>query len=209
MSNGTIVHIVDDDAAIRRALGSLFRSVGYEARLYGSAAEFLAAELPDAVQCLVLDVRLPGISGLELQDYLNKISLELPIVLVTGFADIRMAVAGMKAGAVEFLEKPFRDQELLEAVGGALGRERRRREAGVSLAVLRERYERLSPREREVMELVASGHLNKRIAAALSIKEVTVKVHRGGMMRKMEAGSVAELARMAEILGLRRAKTVG
>jgi len=207
MSEAMVIHIVDDDDAVRRSLSNLLKSVGYETRLYGSANEFLATGLPDAIQCLILDIRLPGTSGLELQDYLNRLSLELPVILITGFADVRMAVSGMKAGAVEFLEKPLRDQELLDVVAGALSRSRQQRESGVSLAVLRERYDRLSRREREVMEMVASGHLNKIIAAALSIKEVTVKVHRGGVMRKMRAGSIAELARMAEILGLRQTRS--
>lgn len=204
MTDTRIVHIVDDDETIRFALSSLLRSVGYEVRLYASAPEFLEGGFEqDANQCLILDVRLPGTGGLELQGHLRRISSNLPIILVTGHADVRMSVAGMKAGAIDFLEKPFRDQDLLDAVTSAFTLKSGRRN-GPILTDLRQRYDRLSPRERQVIQLVASGQLNKQIAASLAVSEVTVKIHRSAGMRKMGATSLAEFARMAEILGIEK-----
>lgn len=201
-NNNAIIHIVDDDELIRESLAHLLRSVGYGVNTYGSAYDFLQAELGDEPGCLVLDVRLPGASGLELQEHLAKRPNPLPVILMTGFGDIRMSVRAMKAGAVDFLEKPFRDQDMLDAVVAAMATEVERR-GGVGQAMaLRERYASLTRREREVMTLVASGQMNKQVAASLSISEVTVKIYRSAAMRKMEAKSLAELARMAEILGL-------
>ena len=198
-----IVFIIDDDASVRRALESLLRSVSLEARVFGSTAEFLSAELPDVDSCLVLDIRLPGVSGLDFQGELAKAKTQIPIIFITGHGDIPMSVRAMKAGAVEFLTKPFRDQELLDAIQAALSLDRTRRESEKTASLLRRHYETLTSREREVMALVAAGLMNKQIAAELNISEVTVKVHRGHVMSKMGARSLAELVRMAGILGLR------
>jgi FixJ family two-component response regulator len=204
VSSSAFVHIVDDDEEFRESLRDLLRSMDYHVTLYGSASEFLQVEFPDAPACLVLDVRLPGTSGLELQEYLRRIDIRLPVILMTGFGDIPMSVKGMKAGAVDFLTKPIRDQDLLDAVTTAIRMDRDRREEAAQTAQLRDRYARLTPRERQVMFLVASGLMNKQVASELSISEVTVKMHRGSIMRKMEARSVATLARIAKALDIQR-----
>jgi FixJ family two-component response regulator len=196
---GTI-HIVDDDELLSGALSSLLRSVGYTVELYGSANSFLIAEMPVGASCLVADVRLPGISGLELQDTLRRTGRAMPMILMTGFGDVRMSVQAMKAGAIDFLEKPFRDQDLLDAVSVALSVARTKRVGDNDLPEIRARAVSLSPRERDVFDLVVEGDLNKQIAAKLGIQEVTVKVHRGSVMRKMGAHSIAELTRMATLL---------
>ena len=198
-----IVFVVDDDMALREALGSLFRSVGLRVEAYASAPELLQRKLPDVPSCLVLDVRLPGLSGLEFQTQLAKADIQLPIIFMTGHGDIPMTVRAMKAGAIDFLAKPFRDQDLLDAVSAALARDEARRRNDRSLSELRERYASLTSREREVMALVTTGLLNKQIAAHIGLSEITVKIHRGHMMKKMEAGSVADLVKMAELLGVR------
>ena len=201
----SVVFVVDDDASVRQALQSLFRSVGLQAQVFGSTAEFLSSNLPDVASCLVLDVRLPGISGLDFQSELAKSKIDVPIIFITGHGDIPMSVKAMKAGAVEFLTKPFRDQELLDAIGIALNLDRTRRENAKAVSNLRALFKSLTPREREVMALVTAGLMNKQIAAQLNVSEVTVKVHRGNAMGKMGARSLAELVRMADVLGIRRA----
>jgi len=204
MPSPPFIHIVDDDRSVRESLGDLLRSMNYQVILYGAAAEFLKAKLPDAPACLVLDVRLPGTSGLELQEYLVRVNIRMPVILMTGFADIPMAVKGMKAGAVDFLTKPIRDQDLLDAAAAAIRMDQIRREEVAQAAELRERYARLTPRERQVMALVATGRMNKHVANELSISEATVKMHRNRVMRKLGARSVATLARMAVVLDVRR-----
>jgi FixJ family two-component response regulator len=204
MSSTGFVHIVDDDLAVREALGDLLRSVDYQVALYPSAADFLEVELPDAPACLVVDVRLPGTSGLELQAYLARINVGLPVILMTGFGDIPMTVRAMKLGAVDFLTKPIRNQDLLDAVAVAIRKDREHREETALSADLREKYGLLTARERQVMALVTSGLMNKQVAQELSISEVTVKMHRGSVMRKLGAKSVAKLARMAEALSLEK-----
>ena len=199
----SVVFVIDDDASVRQALQSLFRSVGLQAQVFGSTAEFLSGNLPDVASCLVLDVRLPGVSGLDFQNELAKAKISVPIIFITGHGDIPMSVKAMKAGAVEFLTKPFRDQELLDAIQVALNRDRTRRQNDSAVSSLRTLYELLTPREREVMALVTAGLMNKQIAAQLNISEITVKVHRGNAMEKMGARSLAELVRMADDLGLR------
>jgi len=201
----SIVFVVDDDAPVREALQRLMRSVGLQAQTFGTTAEFLNAKLPDVASCLVLDVRLPGISGLDFQSELAKAKIYVPIIFITGHGDIPMSVKAMKAGAVEFLTKPFRDQELLDAIGIALNLDRTRRENEKAVSNLRALFDSLTPREREVMALVTAGLMNKQIAAQLGVSEVTVKVHRGNAMGKMRARSLAELVRMADVLGIRRA----
>lgn len=203
MGETAIVHIVDDDASLRDALSSLFRSTGLEVRQYGSAQEFLDATPADAPGCIVLDVRLPGVSGLEFQEHLAERGVRLPVVLMTGHGDIPMSVRAMKAGAVDFLPKPFRDQDMLDAVAAALARDKSRREGEGKADAVRARYETLSPRERQVMALVTAGKMNKQAAGDLGLSEITVKIHRGSAMRKMEAKTLADLVRMAEALGLR------
>jgi FixJ family two-component response regulator len=195
-----VVFVIDDDASMRGALENLVGSAGLDVRLFASPSEFLAAERPDAPGCLVLDVRLPGMTGLAFHEELVKTGVALPVIFVTGHADVPMTVRAMKAGAVEFLTKPFRDVELLDAIHAAIERDRGRREEAASLAMLRLRYGQLTLREREVMTLVAGGLANKRVAAELGVSEVTVKVHRGQVMRKMRARSLPDLVRMADRL---------
>ena len=197
-----IVFVIDDDESLREALKNLFGMVGLRAETFAGPAEFLKRKLPDVPACIVLDVRLPGISGLELQTELATGDIKIPIIFMTGHGDIPMTVKAMKAGAFEFLPKPFRDQDMLDAVQLALKRDRMRREAEQADAQFRRKFESLSSREREVMALVAAGLMNKQIAFQLGVAEVTVKLHRGSLMRKMDARSVAELARMAEVLGI-------
>jgi FixJ family two-component response regulator len=200
MSSGAFVHIVDDDQAVRESLADLLQSVDYRVALYASASDFLNVALPDAPACLVLDVRLPGTSGLELQAYLAGINDGLPVILMTGYGDIPMSVRAMKLGAVDFFTKPIRNQDLLDAVAVAIRKDSDRRQATAHATQLKEKYALLTARERQVMALVASGLMNKQVARELSISEVTVKMHRGSVMRKFGARSVATLARMAEAL---------
>ena len=202
MSSAAFVHIVDDDQAVRESLGDLLQSMDYRVALYASASDFLKVELPDVPACLVLDVRLPGTSGLELQAYLASINAGLPVILMTGYGDIPMSVRAMKLGAVDFLTKPIRNQDLLDAVAVAIRKDSDRRQETAHIALLRDKYALLTARERQVMALVASGLMNKQVAQELSISEVTVKMHRGSLMRKLEAKSVATLARMAEALDI-------
>ena len=201
-----IVFVVDDDESLREALKTLFVMVGLRAEAFAEPSEFLMTKMPDAPACAVLDVRLPGLSGLELQSELATAGVKIPIIFMTGHGDIPMSVKAMKAGAVEFLPKPFRDQDMLDAVQLALKRDRTRREAEQADSQFRTNFESLSSREREVMARVAAGLMNKQIAFELGLAEVTVKVHRGSLMRKMNARSVAELARMAQSLGITRPK---
>ena len=199
-----VVFVVDDDAALRESLADLFASVDLRVATFASAADFLRKVAADAAGCLVLDVRLPGLSGLDFQADLAKSDIRLPIVFITGHGDIPMTVRAMKAGAVEFLTKPFRDQDLLEAVQRALELDRIGREQQRSLDALRARFQSLTPREQEVIAFVSAGLLNKQIADELGVSEITVKVHRGNAMRKMQATSLADLMRMAQTLGLQR-----
>jgi FixJ family two-component response regulator len=199
-----VVFVVDDDAALRESLADLFASVDLRVATFASAADFLRSVAADAAGCLVLDVRLPGLSGLDFQADLAKSDIRLPIVFITGHGDIPMTVRAMKAGAVEFLTKPFRDQDLLEAVQRALELDRIGRERRRSLDALRARFQSLTPREQEVIAFVSAGLLNKQIADELGVSEITVKVHRGNAMRKMQATSLADLMRMAQTLGLQR-----
>jgi len=194
------VFILDDDADVRASIRDLVESVGLRAESFASAQEFLSGPRRGGPCCMVLDVRMPGISGLDLQEELRRAGIGIPIIFVTGYADIPMTVKAIKSGAVEFLTKPFRDQDLLDVIQRALSRDRENREQQRQLAELRERYARLSAREREVMALVVSGLLNKQIAAELGASEPTVKIHRGHVMQKMEAGSLPELVRMADRL---------
>ena len=197
-----IVFVVDDDAAMRDSLMNLLRSVGLRAAAFASAQEFLRSPRPDVPSCLVLDVRLPGLSGLELQQRLAEADLAMPIIFITGHGDIPMAVQAMKTGAVEFFTKPFRDQALLDAVQQALARDRTAREQRAQREALHHRHRALTPRERDVLALVVTGLLNKQIAAELGTSEACVKLHRQHVMTKMEAGSLAELVRMADRLGI-------
>jgi FixJ family two-component response regulator len=199
-SDKAVVHVVDDDESLRRAVDRLCRSVDLCARTYSSAQEFLDTTREDTPGCLVLDVRLPGISGLDFQLQLAELGIRLPVILVTGHGDIPMSVRAMKAGAVDFLPKPFRDQDLLDAVTAAIERDRKRRVADDGATHLRGRFLALSPRERQVMMLVASGKMNKQVAGDLGLSEITVKIHRAAAMRKMGARTLADLVRMADAL---------
>jgi FixJ family two-component response regulator len=196
----SIVFVVDDDASIRDAVKSLLKSVGLRAEVFGSTEEFLAVARPQVPSCLVLDVRLPGMSGLEFQEQLEKTGVRIPIIFVTAHGDIPMTSRAMKAGAIEFLPKPFQKKELLEAIHQALNRDRMMREEEAGLSSLRGRFDSLTEREREVMGLVVTGLMNKEVGAELGVTEITIKVHRGHVMQKMKAGSLADLVRMAEKL---------
>jgi FixJ family two-component response regulator len=202
-----IVFVVDDDPAMRRSLENLMRSVGLRTEAFASAQEFLRRRRPDGPACLVLDVRLPGASGLDLQKRMTETGLEIPIVFITGHGDVPMSVRAMKAGAVEFLTKPFRDQDLLDAIHQALERDRDARAQREELAALRTRFDSLTRREREVMGLVVAGLLNKQIAGEVGTSETTVKIHRHQAMEKMRAGSLADLVRMADRLGVSARKS--
>ena len=197
-----IVFVVDDDPSVRRSIKRLIGSVGLQVELFGSTQEFLLSKRPDAPSCLVLDIRLPGISGLDFQHELAEANIHIPIIFITAHGDIPMTVRAMKAGAVEFLSKPFREQDLLDAIQLALERDRARRQGDAEIAVLRERFESLTPREREVLPWVVSGLLSKQIADAIGTSEASVKVHRSQLMRKMAADSVPDLVRMAEKMGI-------
>src|SRR5215212_2735476 len=194
--------VIDDDASMRKALENLLKSVGFDVELFASPQEFLQSGRPDRPGCIVLDVRFPGRSGLDMQRDLTQADAHLPIIFITGYGDIPMSVRAMKAGAVEFLTKPFRDQDLLDAVGTALEKDRTRRSGEMRLSELRTRYGTLTARERQVMSLVVAGRLNKQIAGELGVSEMTVKMHRRQVMRKMQAGGVAQLVRLADQLGL-------
>ena len=205
-TKGPIVFVVEDDASMRRALSNLFQSVELEVELFGSASEMLKSQLPDVSSCLVLDVRLPGLSGLDFQTELAKANIQIPIIFMTGHGDIPMTVRAMKGGAVDFLTKPFREQEMLDAVLAAIERDRKRRKADKILVDLQTRFEALSSREREILAGVSSGLMNKQIAAQLGLAEITVKIHHGHIMRKMGAKSLADLVKRAEALGISRIK---
>jgi FixJ family two-component response regulator len=200
-ANATVL-VIDDDPDLRASVGRLLRSLGLDVQLFQSLSDFLKSDPPDGPTCLVLDVRLPGQSGLDLQRELAAANRALPIIFITGHGDIPMSVQAMKGGAIEFLTKPFRDQELLDAIQLGLSRDRARRENQKALAALRERFESLSPREREIMAQVAHGRLSKQIAGDIGIAEATVKVHRSRLMRKMKARSLPDLSRMADKLKL-------
>jgi FixJ family two-component response regulator len=199
-----IVFVIDDDVAVRTTLSSLFRSVGWRVELFGSAHDFAQIKMPDVASCLVLDIRLPGVSGLDFQAELAEAGIRIPIIFMTGHGDIPMTVKAMKAGAIDFLTKPFRDQDILDAVVKAIERDQKRRNSEGVVSELRIRFDSLTTREREVMTQVAAGLMNKQIAPKLGITEITVKVHRGHMMRKMKARSLIDLIGMADLLGMHR-----
>jgi len=202
-----IVYVIDDDESMRRALTNLFQSVSLRVEVFGSAHELLQRSLPDVASCLVLDIRLPGLSGLDFQTELAKANIRIPIIFMTGHGDIPMTVRAMKAGAVDFLAKPFRHQEMLDAVAMAIERDRKRRKDEKMISNAQALFETLTPRERDVLALVAAGRMNKQIAAEIGIAEITVKIHRGHIMKKMGTRSLADLVRITEMLRLRRAQT--
>jgi len=199
-----IVFVVDDDESMRVALTHLFQTMNLRVEVFSTPTAFLESKLPNIASCLVLDIRLPGVNGLEFQDVLAKEGIHIPIVFMTGHGDIPMSVKAMKAGAIDFLPKPFRDQDMLDAVTRAFDQDRKRRDQEKAVSQLRHFFESLTRREREVLPLVISGLMNKQIAHRLKISEITVKIHRGQVMKKMEARSVADLVRMAEMLGIKR-----
>lgn len=207
MASEPIIHVIDDDAPLREAVESLLESVGLQARTYGSAAEFIDDAKWSGPGCVLLDVRMPGVSGLEFQSRMTSLGVLLPVILMTGHGDIPMSVKGMKAGAVDFLTKPFRDQDLLDAVAAALEKDRARRASQADREGVKIRFDALSPREREVMRLVATGLMNKQVAGRLEISEVTVKIHRGSAMRKMGARTLPDLVRMVDLLDQSAANT--
>jgi FixJ family two-component response regulator len=200
-----IVFVIDDDASVREALRNLFRSVGFRVEVFGSASEFLQSKLPDVPSCLILDIRLPRVSGLDFQAELADAGIHIPIIFMTGHGDIPMSVRAMKAGAVDFLTKPFRDQDMLDAVTTAIERDRNSRNEAKILSSLQALFATLTPREQEVMALVTAGLMNKQIAVKIGVAEITVKIHRGHIMKKMAAKSLADLVRMAQTLGIRHA----
>jgi FixJ family two-component response regulator len=204
MSEAPLIHIIDDDESMRLSLAGLLRSVGLASRAYSTVDSFLALPPADLPGCLILDIRLPGINGLDFQAQLLQLGIQLPVVLMSGYGDVPMSVRGMKAGAVDFLMKPFRDQDMLDAIAIAVSRDRLRRAADADGASLKARFATLSRREQQVMELVSAGNMNKQVAALLLVSEITVKIHRGSAMRKMGARTLADLVRMSEALGLPR-----
>jgi FixJ family two-component response regulator len=199
-----VVYVIDDDTSMRESIKSLLSSVGLRVETFGSAPEFFGKKFPDSAICLVVDVRLPGMSGLDFQTELSKASIDVPIIFITGHGDIAMTVKAMKAGAVEFLTKPIREQDLLDAVKLGLEKDETRRKGQKTTSIVRSLFESLTPREQEVIRLVTAGLMNKQIAAEMGVSEITVKVHRGNVMRKMKANSLADLVRMADMLGIRR-----
>jgi|SRR5690349_9764639 len=209
MTMRSTVFIIDDDASVREALGSLFRSVSLRVELFGSALEFLRGRVADTPGCLVLDVRLPGVSGLDFQTQLAALGIHLPIIFMTGHGDIPMSVRAMKAGAIDFLAKPFRDQDMLDAVAAAIQCDTKRRRDAEAISTLKSLFSSLTPREQEVLAHVTSGLMNKQIAAILGLSEITVKIHRGNLMRKMGAKSLADLVRKAEALGITTPVEIG
>jgi RNA polymerase sigma factor (sigma-70 family) len=204
-----IIFVVDDDAYVREGLSDLLASVGLKSAVFGSTAEFLRSKPPNVVSCLILDVRLPGLGGLDFQTELAAAHIAIPIIFITGHGDIPMTVRALKAGAIEFLTKPFRDQDILDAVHIALDRDRARRDNDRQTRDLRLRFEALSPREQEIITLVTAGLMNKQVAAEMGVSEVTVKVHRHNVMKKLGARSLADLVRMADALGISRGKLMG
>jgi FixJ family two-component response regulator len=198
----SMVYVVDDDASVRNSLSSLFRSVDFSVESFSSPTDFLKQDLADVPSCMILDVRMPGLSGLDFQVNLIEAGIKIPIVFLTGRGDIQMSVRAMKSGAVDFLAKPYREQDLLDAVTTAIERDRKRRETDRLSSAIRTYFKTLSPREKETMTLLASGLMNKQVAEKMSLAEITVKIHRGNVMRKMHAKSFAELVKMSEALGL-------
>jgi RNA polymerase sigma factor (sigma-70 family) len=201
-----IVYVVDDDADVREGLASLLQSVGLATKVFSSAAEFLQSKIPDEPACLISDVRMPGLSGLDFQEELTKAQIDIPIIFISGHGDIPMTVKAIKAGAVQFLTKPIREQDLLDAVRDALARDHERREQIKKSHALRDRFNALSPREQQVMQLVCMGLMNKQTAAQIGVSEITVKVHRHNLMKKLGAKSLPDLVRMADMLGIPRIK---
>ena len=199
-NNRAVVHVVDDDASLRGALESLFESVGLATRAYGAASDFLNASVADKPGCIVIDIRLPDMSGLEFQAQLTQVGVHLPVIMMTGYGDIPMTVRAMKRGAMDFLSKPFRDQDMLDAVMAAIERDRQRRTADDNASQVRQRFGTLTPREQQVMMLVTTGKMNKQVAGELGVSEITAKIHRGAAMRKMGARTLADLVRMADVV---------
>src|SRR6266851_8401616 len=200
MSDRAVVHVVDDDASLRAALESLFDTMGLATRTYGTARDFLKTNLADAPGCIVIDIRLPDMSGLEFQAQLTQLGVRLPVIMMTGYGDIPMTVRAMKRGAMDFLSKPFRDQDMLDAVMAAIERDRQRRTADDNASQVRQRFGTLTPREQQVMMLVTTGKMNKQVAGELGVSEITAKIHRGAAMRKMGARTLADLVRMADVV---------